>query len=293
MPKEIKNGHWQRTKQWFCFFLGSAAGIASQHVPEFKATSDAWVKAATSTSFFQQMKSDKTLDSTSFQETESFVFSSIQAPSSIEGEPVASFLVHNPHFSLAYDARTKNPIWVYEKLSFAPQGEENKLLISEEATIPAYLRVDEKGYEQKGVVATNLLEKSQAAPTALTPLCPLCAQLTQGYWNKIKEYTQRLSNAHRSVQVITGPLYLSYTEGRRRFVKYEVIGSDEVAVPSHFFKVFFIETANGGTKSEAFVFPNRMIPLETPIETFRTSVQKIERAAGLLFPRDSKANPKG
>lgn len=46
--------------------------------------------------------------------------------------------------------------------------------------------------------------------------------------------------------VVTGPLYLpNLVENGRKYVKYEVIGSNDVAVPTHFFKVILMEKNNG------------------------------------------------
>jgi hypothetical protein len=49
-----------------------------------------------------------------------------------------------------------------------------------------------------------------------------------------------------AVYVVTGPLYLpNLVENGRKYVKYEVIGPNDVAVPTHFFKVILMEAKNG------------------------------------------------
>lgn len=87
-----------------------------------------------------------------------------------------------------------------------------------------------------------------------------------------------------NVYVCTGPLYLPRKETNgKMYVKYEVIGNNNVAVPTHFFKVVVCETHDGKLEMEAFVMANEKIPDEIPIENFRVPPETIERAAGLLF----------
>ena len=57
------------------------------------------------------------------------------------------------------------------------------------------------------------------------------------------------------------------SDGRLR-VSYEVIGKNQVAVPTHFYKVVVAETEAGQLDMEAYVMPNQAIPNETPIANF-------------------------
>nr|XP_023021765.1 endonuclease G, mitochondrial-like [Leptinotarsa decemlineata] len=69
----------------------------------------------------------------------------------------------------------------------------------------------------------------------------------------------------------------------KNYVKYEVIGANHVAVPTHFYKVVVGETADGNLEMEAYVMPNQVIDNETPLTSFQVPPESIERAAGLLF----------
>ena len=82
----------------------------------------------------------------------------------------------------------------------------------------------------------------------------------------------------------TGPLYLPRTEeDGRNWVRYQVIGQNNVAVPTHFFKILVLETDSGQLELESFVLPNQEIPDSTPLDNFRVPPESVERAAGLLF----------
>ena len=70
----------------------------------------------------------------------------------------------------------------------------------------------------------------------------------------------------------TGPLYLPKAdpEDGKNYIKYQVIGKNNVAVPTHFFKVVVGEMEGSrDLEMEAYVLPNEKIPDHVPIQTFQ------------------------
>lgn len=67
------------------------------------------------------------------------------------------------------------------------------------------------------------------------------------------------------------------------YVKYQVIGANNVAVPTHFFKAVAIETNAGEFEILSFVLPNEPMKADIPLKTFLTPPEAIERASGLLL----------
>lgn len=55
----------------------------------------------------------------------------------------------------------------------------------------------------------------------------------------------------------------------KKYVRYEVIGANHVAVPTHFYKVVVGETNDGKLEMEAFVMPNAPIDDNTPLANFQ------------------------
>lgn len=55
----------------------------------------------------------------------------------------------------------------------------------------------------------------------------------------------------------------------KMYVRYEVIGTNSVAVPTHFFKVIVAETADQKYDMEAYVMPNQVIADSTPLTVFQ------------------------
>ncbi|XP_014482764.1 PREDICTED: endonuclease G, mitochondrial isoform X2 [Dinoponera quadriceps] len=103
-------------------------------------------------------------------------------------------------------------------------------------------------------------------------------------WNRLEKYVRKLTNIYKDVYVCTGPLYLPKKEADgKKYVRYEVIGVNNVAVPTHFYKVIVGETKEGKLEMEAFVMPNMPVNDNTPLTNFQVPPETIERAAGLLF----------
>lgn len=75
----------------------------------------------------------------------------------------------------------------------------------------------------------------------------------------------------------------------RSYVMYEVIGPNNVAVPTHFFKVLLIENRNGDFELECYMMANKPINENLPLKAFQVPLDSIERASGLrLFEKMPK-----
>lgn len=213
---------------------------------------------------------------------------------SIPCQPISSFVIHRPGYSLAYDARNRNPAWVLEHLTAESiSGEtERSLEFKEDEAIPQHLRATLADYNGSG------LDRGHQAPAAdhrsnrdamedtfyMTNMCPQCPQFNRGYWAKFEKHVRDLTKDHANIYVVTGPLYLPSIElDGKRYVKYQVIGSNDVAVPTHFFKVITLENLQGIQEIKAYILPNQKIPSSTPLDKFLTTVQKVEKSAGLIF----------
>ncbi len=88
------------------------------------------------------------------------------------------------------------------------------------------------------------------------------------------------------VCVVTGPLYLpqEMPDGKR-YVTYQVIGTNDVAVPTHFFKVITAE--NAYSKDQwAYQVPNEPIEGNPPLSDYEVSVAKVEKVSAIVFGKD-------
>jgi endonuclease G len=118
----------------------------------------------------------------------------------------------------------------------------------------------------------------------MTNICPQSPQFNRGYWSKLEKHVRGLTKTAVAVHVVSGALYLPRVEkDGSKWVKYQVIGNNDVAVPIHFFKVIVLENASGNRIGTAYILPNTSIPADTPLEKFQTTVQTVERVSGILF----------
>jgi endonuclease G len=198
-------------------------------------------------------------------------------------------------YSLAYDAKNRNPAWVYEHLTndkLQGNADRENSAFKEDNNIPAIFRARLNDYKGSGfdrghmACAADHKNNVEAMDDTffMSNMCPQCPQLNRGFWAKLEKYTRDLTSSYSHVHVISGPLYLPREESDgKRYVKYQVIGSNDVAVPTHFFKVLRLEKPSGSTDTQAYIVPNEPIASAAAIDSFKVTLDKVERVAGLIF----------
>lgn len=208
--------------------------------------------------------------------------------------PTTAPLLKKEGFVLAYNGQTRNPHWVYHKLT-ALDLEKNlsrqDCEFKPDPLIPQHLRATVKDYSGSGFDRGHLCpaadcsnQKAMQESFFLTNIAPQSPALNRGYWKKLENHVRDLTKKYHAVHVFSGPLYLS-SKGRdkKRYVKYEVIGKNNVAVPTHFFLLLFVEQANEKLLSAGYIVPNKAIKTDTSLKKYFASVEEIESASGTLF----------
>lgn len=69
----------------------------------------------------------------------------------------------------------------------------------------------------------------------------------------------------------------------KKIVSYEVIGVNNVAVPTHLFKAILAEDDDKGTVLGAFVVPNKPVSFDHKLQNFQVSFGDLEKYSGLAF----------
>ncbi|KAI8432708.1 hypothetical protein MSG28_013671 [Choristoneura fumiferana] len=201
-------------------------------------------------------------------------------------------------FVLSYDRRNRVAHWVFEHLTSAHIAKNNDVdrskcdFMPDESIHPFFrsLNSDYKGsgFDRGHMAAAGnhkLAQKHVEQTFYLTNMAP---QVGEGFnrhaWNRLEKHVRNLTKVYSHVYCCTGPLYLPRKEADgKSYVKYQVIGANSVAVPTHFYKVVVGEASNGSLDMEAYVMPNQKIPDDTPVANFMVPPESIEKAAGLLF----------
>ncbi|XP_070166106.1 endonuclease G, mitochondrial [Polyergus mexicanus] len=201
-------------------------------------------------------------------------------------------------FVLSYDRRNKVAHWVFEhltkdRLQYKNEVDRSKCEFKPDQSIHPFFRSENIDYKGSGydrghlaAAGNHRMEQNHMEQTFL--LSNMAPQIGVGFnrdsWNRLEKYVRKLTNVYKDVYVCTGPLYLPKKESDgKKYVHYEVIGANNVAVPTHFYKVIVGETNDGKLDMEAFVMPNTPINDNTPLSNFQVPLERIERAAGLLF----------
>ncbi|XP_075985288.1 endonuclease G, mitochondrial [Anticarsia gemmatalis] len=201
-------------------------------------------------------------------------------------------------FVLSYDRRNRVPHWVFEHLTKEHVAkndavDRSKCDFQPDESIHPFFRSLNSDYKKSGfdrghmAAAGNhrLCQKHVDQTFFLTNMAP---QVGEGFnrsaWNNLEKHVRKLTKVYNNVYCCTGPLYLPRREADgKSYVRYQVIGANTVAVPTHFYKVVVGEAPDGTLDMEAYVMPNQRIPDETPVSSFMVPPETVERAAGLLF----------
>lgn len=210
-------------------------------------------------------------------------------------------------YRYAYEGKTREPCWVWESINFEIVDQiaeaPDKIEYFSEPDIPSIIQSDLADYQNSGFDIARLpLSSSNDLTRAKYPLSICSPQLPQFhriYWAKLENYVKTLVKKLNvfHVMIARGPLYLPHkTSDGKKYVTYQVIGENNVAVPTHFFMAIFYPVAIGEGKgnedwtvsSEIYVVPNQDITENTPLESFRVNLEELEKISGILFPKDMK-----
>ncbi|KAL7737279.1 hypothetical protein ACLKA6_012902 [Drosophila palustris] len=201
-------------------------------------------------------------------------------------------------YVLSYDRRNRVPHWVFEHLTAESVAKNDavdraKSEFRPDESIHPFFRAQNTDYRRSGydrghmaAAGNHRLHQKHCDDTFL--LSNMAPQVGQGFnrdaWNTLETHVRKLTKSYTNVYVCTGPLYLPHKEDDgKMYVKYEVIGSNTVAVPTHFYKVIVSEADDRKLHMEAYIMPNKVISNDTPLQVFQVPPETVERAAGLLF----------
>ena len=138
----------------------------------------------------------------------------------------------------------------------------------------------------------------------MTNIAPQQPKLNQLAWRLLEQGVNELVRATGgSATVVTGGLFLGADGKPLPPERVEWIGkggTKAVAVPTHYFKVVLLTTAEGTTIPLAYVVPNQQdLPMKNPamaalLRSCRTSIDQVEALSGLaLYPALGETGDQG
>lgn len=213
------------------------------------------------------------------------------------GFPSTDNLRSYEDFILSYDRRTRTANWVLEhltpeKVTRVEGIERSKMKFLEDQSVHMFHRATNKDYQGSGYDRGHLAaaanhRHSLTAMSQTFLLSNIAPQVGAGFnrdaWNNLEKFVRALARRSKNVYVCTGPLYLPRREpDGKLYVKYEVIGENHIAVPTHFFKVVVVENQSSQFELQSYVMPNQPLP-DVKLHHYLMPLEMIERAAGLNF----------
>lgn len=179
---------------------------------------------------------------------------------------------------LSYDRRLKHPIWMLEHLT--DRQKQVKCADRRMSLFSLDEGTHDESLESDRVCGSLMLCFSNIAPQAV--------DCNRGPWLKLETYIDELARISKNMYVLTGALYQSdaKVEGLKS-ISYNVIGENEVGVPTHLYKVWVRENKNGRLSMEAFKVPNHSPNTTVNWMSYRIDIDKdlpvIEKSTGLVF----------
>lgn len=97
-------------------------------------------------------------------------------------------------------------------------------------------------------------------------------EFNAGIWNRLEQKTRYYAKRYDELYVVTGPVFNGYKDD---------IGTENVTVPTAFYKIIYRQDENGAGKLLAFLMPHQ--ESDQAIYDYVTSVDVIEKETGIDF----------
>jgi len=210
------------------------------------------------------------------------------------GLPTGDFVMQYSNHVLQYDTARKIPKWVLEHMSkddLKGHAERSQCNFKVDQSVPKQFRSHNEDYLGSGfarghMVPASDVKKSQESMQEtfyLTNILPQDFDNNGGFWYRMENYCRSLTNRFTDVYVISGPLFLSHFVQNKKMVTFQVIGDNNVAVPSHLFKIILVENHGRPIAAGAFVVPNAPIADDKVLTDYQVSLSQIENMTGFMF----------
>lgn len=169
----------------------------------------------------------------------------------------------NPYLEIAFDVRTRNPLYVLEQLrpkettTTDKRGPRHRPNFYEQVQLPEYYRSRASHYKKSGydrghmAPAGDFADPQEIVDTfTLCNISPQVHSMNVTIWHQLEQWTRKIVSQQQSspstmvVYVVTGPLWLPHHQINATTFDYQypAIGTPPslVHVPTHFFKVIVV-----------------------------------------------------
>ncbi len=126
-------------------------------------------------------------------------------------------------------------------------------------------------------------EQRMADTFFLSNAVPQHRAMNRGQWARLEACARTTGPVRGTKWVISGPMV--YSERDVQFVTVDTIG-DGVVIPTHTWKILVYRTPADELRAWAAVMPNQVLPENSQLDDFATSIDAVEDATGFDFLPD-------
>lgn len=206
------------------------------------------------------------------------------------GLPSEDNLKVSENYILSFNRRLKHPNWVMERIMYEHIVNDKirkRFFDPEELTYNYFQIANELGHNVKAP-AEKLL--AHGCEYCMSDIAPQLSVLQSGPMRLLERYVADLAIHTNNLYAITGVLYqpMSFSKHEPDKVQYQLIGANQVGVPTNFYKILVSEDSSGNISMEAFDFPNSAsVSRAQSLAQFQIDIDKdlprIEKVSGLTF----------
>lgn len=219
------------------------------------------------------------------------------------GKPTPYYELFREGYAVGYDARMKVALWVQYQLT--PEHFSTKVGRTEDfrpdLAIPVHARSANSDFDElRASGSAEKFAKGHMAPANdmarteqvmsesffLTNMIPQVGPtFNSTVWARLERDVTEWVKHNGPATVITGPVFRSSKEGDGTRVNYRVIGKNEVAVPTHVYKIVLDNRDPASPRALAFLMANRDYQEGESYKdsVHSTSIDEIESLTGLDF----------
>ncbi len=214
-----------------------------------------------------------------------------------------TIIVDRPGYVLEHSSQDKVALWVCERVhkdhltgeanrKYSPFKAEPRLGPGERAELADYRG---SGYDRGHQAPAADFKYSQDRMNDSFFLSNMAPQVGIGFnrhiWRYLEEDVREAAKNRGQVFVITGGMFYDPDEEQLEtadgFIEFDVIGSNNVSVPTHFYKIVTAETSDGQWEAIGLVLENRAYPrvpgAKYDFAPFVQAIDWIEDRAGINF----------
>ena len=144
-------------------------------------------------------------------------FTTISHQDSKKSIPLSHPILEREGYTVAYDGRTKSPLWVFEELtkeSLNGDVDRSQFQFVQDPDIPEILQGDVLDYKGQGFDCGHIAPAADHRSTEngmketfyLSNISPQTPQFNRGYWKHFEKYVRDLTKEYERVEVVGGLL---------------------------------------------------------------------------------------